>query len=102
MASVPRSAPSGENPSRLWRKGSSAVKPDCRTVPSAQPTLERALGVWGASSIVVGTVIGSGVFLVPSSMIRSVGSVQTLFVVWIVAGLLSLFGALTYAELVAA
>ena len=53
-------------------------------------------------SIVIGTVIGSGVFLVPSTMIRAVGSVQLLFVVWIVAGLLSLFGALTYAELAAA
>jgi APA family basic amino acid/polyamine antiporter len=67
-----------------------------------QPTLERALGVWGATSIVIGTVIGSGVFLVPSSMIRSVGSVRTLFIVWIVSGVLSLFGALTYAELAAA
>ena len=67
-----------------------------------QPSLERVLGLWSAVSIVVGTVIGSGVFLVPSSMIRSVGSVQLLFVVWIVAGLLSLFGALTYAELAAA
>jgi APA family basic amino acid/polyamine antiporter len=53
-------------------------------------------------SIVVGTVIGSGVFLVPSTMIRLVGSVHMLFTVWIVAGLLSLFGALTYAELAAA
>jgi APA family basic amino acid/polyamine antiporter len=60
------------------------------------------MGVWSAASIVVGTVIGSGVFLVPASMIAHVGSVKMLFVVWIVAGLLSLFGALTYAELAAA
>ncbi len=60
------------------------------------------LGLWSAVSIVVGTVIGSGVFLVPSTMIRYVGSVEKLFVVWIIAGLLSLFGALTYAELAAA
>jgi APA family basic amino acid/polyamine antiporter len=69
---------------------------------TTQPALERALGVWGATSIVIGTVIGSGVFLVPSSMIRSVGSVRTLFVVWIISGILSLFGALSYAELAAA
>jgi APA family basic amino acid/polyamine antiporter len=67
-----------------------------------QPALRRALGLWGAVSIVVGTVIGSGIFLVPTRMIGLVGSVQTLFVVWIVAGVLSLFGALTYAELAAA
>ncbi len=64
--------------------------------------LRRVLGLWSAVSIVIGTVIGSGVFLVPSKMIRDLGSVEELFVVWIVAGLLSLFGALTYAELAAA
>ncbi len=66
------------------------------------PSLQRVLGIWSAISIVIGTVIGSGVFLVPSAMIRYVGSVKTLFVVWLVTGVLSLFGALTYAELAAA
>jgi amino acid transporter len=66
------------------------------------PSLQRVLGVWSAISIVIGTVIGSGVFLVPSAMIQYLGSVRNLFVVWIIAGLLSLFGALTYAELAAA
>lgn len=66
------------------------------------PSLQRALGLWSAISIVIGTVIGSGVFLVPSTMIRYVGSVEKLFVIWVVAGVLSLFGALTYAELAAA
>ncbi len=69
---------------------------------NASPHLQRVLGVWSAASIVVGTVIGSGVFLVPSNMIARLGSVKMLFVVWVVAGLLSLFGALTYAELAAA
>jgi APA family basic amino acid/polyamine antiporter len=67
-----------------------------------KPSLLRALGLWSAVSIVIGTVIGSGVFLVPSTMIVKLGSVPMLFVVWVVAGLLSLFGALTYAELAAA
>jgi len=66
------------------------------------PSLQRVLGLWSAVSIVIGTVIGSGVFLVPSTMIAKVGSVKVLFAVWVVAGLLSLFGALTYAELAAA
>jgi APA family basic amino acid/polyamine antiporter len=68
----------------------------------AKATLLRALGLWSAVSIVIGTVIGSGVFLVPSTMISRLGTVPMLFVVWVVAGLLSLFGALTYAELAAA
>ncbi len=75
---------------------------DAEVPASRAPSLERVLGLWSAVSIVVGTVIGSGVFLVPSTMIRLVGSVETVFVVWIVAGVLSLFGALTYAELAAA
>lgn len=64
--------------------------------------LRRDLGFWGAAAIVVGTVIGSGIFLVPKAMVLRVGSPETVFAVWIVGGLLSLFGALTYAELAAA
>ena len=64
--------------------------------------LKRELGVWSAAAIVVGTVIGSGIFLVPSTMARNVGSPLKIFVVWIAGGLLSLFGALSYAELAAA
>jgi APA family basic amino acid/polyamine antiporter len=71
-------------------------------VSSAPPAgLRRELGVWAASSIVVGTVIGSGIFLVPKTMILQVGSPGLVFVVWIFGGLLSLAGALTYAELAA-
>src|SRR5580704_2604850 len=64
--------------------------------------LKRELGVWSAAAIVVGTVIGSGIFLVPSVMARNVGSPLKVFGVWIAGGLLSLFGALSYAELAAA
>jgi len=73
--------------------------------PAAEPDkhgLKRELGVWSAAAIVVGTVIGSGIFLVPSSMTRAVGSPLKVFAVWIAGGLLSLFGALSYAELAAA
>jgi APA family basic amino acid/polyamine antiporter len=61
--------------------------------------LRRELGVWGAASIVVGTVIGSGIFLVPRKMLLETGSVELVFAVWIFGGLLSMAGALTYAEL---
>ena len=64
--------------------------------------LRRDLGLWGAISIVVGTVIGSGIFLVPRAMILRVGSPAMVFVVWIFGGFLSLSGALSYAELAAA
>jgi len=63
--------------------------------------LKRVLGLWSAVAIVVGTVIGSGIFLVPRTMVQHVGSVQWVFAVWVVGGLLTLAGALTYAELAA-
>ncbi|HUJ50793.1 MAG TPA: amino acid permease [Bryobacteraceae bacterium] len=64
--------------------------------------LKRVLGIWSAAAIVVGTVIGSGIFLVPSGMIQNVGTPLMVFAVWVVGGLLTLFGALCYAELAAA
>ncbi len=64
--------------------------------------LKRDLGIWAALAIVVGTVIGSGIFRVPQSMILNTGSVPLVFAVWVVGGMLSLAGALTYAELAAA
>lgn len=72
------------------------------STPVNNDGLKRELGVWSAAAIVVGTVIGSGIFLVPSTMVRNVGSPAKVFVVWIAGGLLSLFGALSYAELAAA
>lgn len=64
--------------------------------------LKRDLGVLAALAIVVGTVIGSGIFRVPQAMVQNVGSEGMVFAVWIVGGLLTLAGALTYAELAAA
>jgi len=63
------------------------------------PTLSRDLGVAHASAIVVGTIIGSGIFLVPSEMMQAVGSARLVQLAWIVGGALSLAGAITYAEL---
>jgi len=61
--------------------------------------LARDLGVNHASAIVVGTIIGSGIFLVPAEMMQAVGSAKLVYLAWLVGGLLSFFGALTYAEL---
>ncbi len=61
--------------------------------------LKRDLGIGAAVSIVIGTVIGSGIFRVPQAMTQSAGSVGMVFAVWIVGGILTMAGALTYAEL---
>jgi basic amino acid/polyamine antiporter, APA family len=65
----------------------------------AKPALLRGLNVWHATSIVAGTIIGSGIFLVPAEMMQAVGSAGLVYLAWVVGGLLSFFGALTYAEL---
>lgn len=61
--------------------------------------LARDLKLSHAGAVVVGTIIGSGIFLVPSEMMQAVGSARLVYLVWVVGGLLSFFGALTYAEL---
>ena len=62
--------------------------------------LRRSLGFMDLMLITIGTVIGSGIYLVPSIVLRQTGGHTGLaFTVWAVAGFLSLLGALTYAEL---
>ncbi len=64
-----------------------------------RPQLARELEVRHAAAIVVGIIIGSGIFLVPAEMMQAVGSARLVFLAWIVGGILSFFGAVTYAEL---
>ncbi len=69
---------------------------------TATPTLERTLTLRDLVLLVVGSVIGSGIFLVPGAVLRQVhGSVGLALLVWLVGGVLSLMGALTYGELAA-
>src|SRR2546429_4976921 len=68
-------------------------------MPPARPELARDLGLSHAGAVVVGTIIGSGIFLVPSEMMQAVGSAKLVYLAWLGGGLLSFFGALTYAEL---
>lgn len=63
--------------------------------------LIRGLGLLAAISIIVGNVIGTGVFLKARVMTCNVGSPTWVIIVWIAAGVLSLAGALTYSELAA-
>src|SRR5215510_2548269 len=63
--------------------------------------LVRGLGLIAAVSVIIGNVIGTGVFLKARVMTCNVGSPGWVIAAWIAAGLLSLAGALTYAELTA-
>ena len=79
----------------------SLLAPTSTSSPTVAKTqdLPRVLGGNHAMAIVVGTIIGSGIFLVPTEMMAAVGSSGLVYLAWIVGGLLSLFGAMTYAEL---
>ena len=67
------------------------------TQASAAP--RPVLSVWGATMITVGIVIGAGIFQTPTLVANIAGSGPAMMAAWILGGLLSLIGALTYAEL---
>ena len=77
------------------------IDPSAASRPES-PHLIRGLGLWSATAIVIGDMIGTGVFLVTSDMARAVGSLLLVFAAWIIGGLIVLFGAFCYAELGAA
>ncbi len=63
-------------------------------------TLERTLGLRDLILLIIGSVIGSGIFIVPGAILRQTnGSITLAISVWLAGGILSLLGALTYGEL---
>ena len=61
--------------------------------------LKRSLGLLDATSLVAGSMIGSGIFIVTSAMARDVGSAAWLLLIWVVTGLITVAAALSYGEL---
>ena len=77
--------------------------PDVSSADARAPDqLPRRLGFWATTAIVVGTIIGSGIFRVPAGVATDVGSVAGVATVWVLGGVIALCGALTLAELAAA
>ncbi len=62
-------------------------------------SLKKSIGLWSAVSLVIGSVIGSGIFMRPATMAGQLGSPMLLLGVWLIGGIVSLFGAMIYAEL---
>src|ERR1700730_18602826 len=66
---------------------------------SASPGFQQRLGLFDATMLVAGSMIGSGIFIVSADIARDVGSSGWLLLVWILTGVLTIIGALSYAEL---
>lgn len=71
-------------------------------IDKSQMRLPRVLGFWDIIGIIVGGVIGSGIFIVPAEVAREVRAPLLILAVWVVGGLLSFFGAVSSSELGAA
>lgn len=69
------------------------------TAPDADAQLVKGIGLWGATLLVIGSVIGSGIFLTTGGMIAELPSTTLLLAAWTAGGLLAMAGGLTYAEM---
>ena len=68
---------------------------------AAAPHLIRGMGLFSATAIVMGSMIGSGIFIVSADMSRTVGSPALLIAAWLVTAAMTIIGALSYGELAA-
>lgn len=62
-------------------------------------TLKRQLGLWACISLVAGSVIGSGIFMKPATMAAQLGSPLLLLGVWVLGGIISIFGGMINSEI---
>jgi APA family basic amino acid/polyamine antiporter len=89
-----------KNDSR-WSQDASSLATPPRNAPTEQGThvFHRQLGLFDATMLVAGTMIGSGIFIVSAEISREVGGSGWLMLVWVLTGIMTVIGALSYAEL---
>jgi basic amino acid/polyamine antiporter, APA family len=74
---------------------------DDKQLSSAPPKFVQGMGLFSATAIVMGSMIGSGIFIVSAEMSRGLGSPALLIMAWLVTALMTIIGALSYGELAA-
>ncbi len=79
---------------------SSSVQDD-KQLSSTSPQFVQGMGLFSATAIVMGSMIGSGIFIVSAEMSRGLGSPALLIAAWLVTALMTIIGALSYGELAA-
>ncbi|XP_068017798.1 B(0,+)-type amino acid transporter 1 [Melanerpes formicivorus] len=84
------------------RKGEDNGKEDLQSIQSHDPpttNLQKQVGLLSGISMIVGTIIGSGIFVSPKSVLANVGAVGPCLTIWAACGILATLGALCFAEL---
>src|SRR5690606_34098311 len=69
------------------------------TIPEQHDDMKRELGLLDATMLVAGSMIGSGIFIVSSDIVRNVGSAGWLIFIWLLTGLITVIAAMSYGEL---
>ena len=77
----------------------SGIVAEAAARPEAAAAAGKSLGVWNGVSFIVGTMIGSGIFASPGSVLLQSHSVGMALLAWVAAGVIALMGAASYAEL---
>ncbi|MCA9696678.1 MAG: amino acid permease, partial [Myxococcales bacterium] len=65
----------------------------------SEPTLRRELGAFDATAVVIGAIIGVGIFFTPSRVAALAGSAELAMLTWVLGGVIAALGGLTFAEL---
>jgi len=79
----------------------SSIATPTQSADASSAGFQRRLGLFDATMLVAGSMIGSGIFIVSADIAREVGSSGWLLAVWVLSGLITIMGALSYAELAA-
>ncbi|XP_078689024.1 b(0,+)-type amino acid transporter 1-like [Branchiostoma floridae x Branchiostoma belcheri] len=103
-AKTPTSPTKGSAASTPMGKEDGSVTPDVKVkTPDSDHqggvTMERKVGLISGVALIVGTMIGSGIFVSPKGVLRETGSVGPCLMIWLACGVLAMLGALAYAEL---